>query len=590
MNPNTRKTTSTKTKSISQSAFFNPRVVIGFALCSIGVSMAFVGFSKSATGMMAPTGVANPVPLINQPLVPDAVAPGGAGFTLTVNGTGFVSGSVVNWNGSARATTFVSTSQLTATILASDIATASTASVMVLNPGSGGGISNVAFFEINTPATTIKLSRSDITVGTFTERESTGDFDGDDKLDLAVGDPRGVFILLGNGDGTFQSPVLQPVPGGDGYLITGDFDGDGKLDLAGLGVGIISILLGNGDGTFQRHIDSPIDISIPSPFSLAGGDFNKDGKLDLVVCYQGGSAVSVLVGNGDGTFQPYIDYATAPQPNAAAVGDFNGDGKLDLATANFGTFSGNTVSILLGNGDGTFQPHVDFATDAGPLSIVAADFNGDRALDLAVDCSCGHSSTCGRPGTVSILLGNGDGTFRAPVNYDTDEFPYTVTTGDLNADGKLDLALTNLDSGNLSILLGNGDGTFQPNFEVATNARPVGLITGDFNGDGRLDFAVGGTIPAVVTLMLQTPTSGPLQLRAQQKRVGGINTVRLNWRGATSPNVDIYRNNVLIATQPNGGRQYIDSTGDTGRSQYMYRVCEAGTQTCSSEVLVRFPQ
>src|SRR5262249_16065028 len=156
-----------------------------------------------------------------------------------------------------------------------------------------------------------------------------------------------------------------------------------------------------------------------------------------------------------------VDYATAPEPNAAVVGDFNRDGKLDLATANFGTFSGNTVSILLGNGDGTFQPHVEFATDAGPLSIVAADFNGDGALDLAADCSCGHSFFCGNPGSVSILSGNGNGTFRTPVNYDTGNFPYTVTTGDLNADGNLDLALTNLDSGNLSILLGKGDGTFQ---------------------------------------------------------------------------------------------------------------------------------
>src|SRR6059058_4588347 len=116
-----------KTNFTSRSAFFNPRVLIGFALCSVGLLLALIGLSKSVTGMSATTGTANPVPLINQPLVPDAVAPGGAGFTLTVNGTGFVSGSVVNWNGSVRATTFVSSSQLTASILASDIATASTA-------------------------------------------------------------------------------------------------------------------------------------------------------------------------------------------------------------------------------------------------------------------------------------------------------------------------------------------------------------------------------------------------------------------------------------------------------------------------------
>src|SRR5262245_2397171 len=120
-----------KKKSASQSAFCSPRVLIGFALCSVGLLLALAMLSKSVTGTLAATGTTNPVPLINQPLVPDAVAPGGAGFTLTVNGTGFVSGSVVNWNGSARASTFVSSSQLTASILASDIAIATTASVTV---------------------------------------------------------------------------------------------------------------------------------------------------------------------------------------------------------------------------------------------------------------------------------------------------------------------------------------------------------------------------------------------------------------------------------------------------------------------------
>ena len=113
-----------KKSSFSRSAFFNQRVLIGFVLCSIAVLLALIGLSKSVTGMSAMTGTANPVPLINQPLIPDAVAPGGAGFTLTLNGTAFVPGSVVNWNGSPRTTSFVNGSQLTASILASDIATA----------------------------------------------------------------------------------------------------------------------------------------------------------------------------------------------------------------------------------------------------------------------------------------------------------------------------------------------------------------------------------------------------------------------------------------------------------------------------------
>jgi hypothetical protein len=137
-----------KKQSTSRSAFFNPRALIGFVLCSVGLLLALAGLSKSVIGMIASPGAANPVPLISQPLVPDAVAPGGPEFTLTVNGTGFVSGSVVNWNGGARATAFVSNSQLTASILASDIATASTGSLTVVNPSPGGGTSNVVFFPI----------------------------------------------------------------------------------------------------------------------------------------------------------------------------------------------------------------------------------------------------------------------------------------------------------------------------------------------------------------------------------------------------------------------------------------------------------
>jgi FG-GAP-like repeat/IPT/TIG domain len=152
---------------------------------------------------------ANPVPLINQPLVPDAVAPGGAGFTLTVNGTGFVAGSVVDWNGGGRATSFISSAQLMAVILASDIATASTASVTVVNPSPSGGTSNVAFLPITTATASVSLNRSDYAVGLAPGVVAVGDFNGDGKLDLAVVNNTSgtVSVLLGNGDGTFQPPV-----------------------------------------------------------------------------------------------------------------------------------------------------------------------------------------------------------------------------------------------------------------------------------------------------------------------------------------------------------------------------------------------
>jgi len=276
----------------------------------------------------------NPVPLINQPLVPDSAAPGGAGFTLTVNGTGFVSGAVVNWNGGARATTFMSGYQLTATILLSDIATPGTASVTVTSPAPGGGTSNVTYFEVTEPTPLVSFVTT--TLPFDMSAEVAADFNGDGIPDLAAvnvnaGDT--VSIQLGNGDGTFQPPVSYPT--GDrtypNFLAAGDFNGDGKLDLAVLlsNTDSVLILLGNGDGTFQTGVTVPLP---GGPISATVGDFNGDGNLDLAVgAFYG---ISILLGNGDGTFQPPVN-SVSEGAFSIAVGDFNVDGKLDLALASF---------------------------------------------------------------------------------------------------------------------------------------------------------------------------------------------------------------------------------------------------------------
>jgi len=458
----------------------------------------------------------DPVPLINQPLVPDAVQPGAAGFTLTVNGTGFVSGSVVHWNGSPRATTFVSKSQLKAAVLATDIAKPATASVAVVNPAPGGGTSNEVFFAVAKPISVVSLRTTSFAAGSgLLSSLAVGDFNRDGKADLAVTDANSstVSILLGNGNGTFQTPVNYSTGIANAVAI-GDFNGDGKLDLGvANGNGSISILLGNGDGTFQAAVDYVAGSNLQA---IAVGDFNRDGKLDLVVADSRDGDVTVLLGNGDGTFRAAASYSTGSGsgPLSVAVGDFNRDGKLDLVVGKFtcpNTPCGN-LSVLLGNGDGTFQAGVDYNAGGEPTSVAVADFNNDGKLDLAVaDISSAH---------VNILLGNGDGTFEAPVNYNAGADPVSVAVGDLNGDGKLDLAVENIGSSYVSVLVGNGDGTFRSavnySFGSSSSSLAGGSVgIGDFDRDGGLDLAVAAPGSAAVFVLLQAPTASLSKTKVQ---------------------------------------------------------------------------
>jgi hypothetical protein len=458
----------------------------------IGVLRQLVGVLLFLSGTAAIAAAAlNPVPLINEPLVPDATKPGGAAFTLTVNGSGFVSGSAVHWNGSPRTTTFVSHSQLKASILATDIASAHTASVTVVSPGPGGGTSNVVFFPITRAGSSLALS-AQTTLGPLAEVQiaqsiAVGDFNRDGKLDIAASDSNGVYVFSGNGNGTFQ-PVVEYNAGSTPLgIATGDFNGDGKLDLAvtNWDGGNVSVLLGNGDGTFQAPVDS---VSGSWPTSVAVADFNGDGRLDLAVTHFNGGDVSVLLGNGDGTFQVPVDYATGIASSGIAVEDLNGDGKPDLVVANYGD---DDISVLLGNGDGTFETAVNYGTGGNTRSVAVGDFNGDGKLDLV-------SNNAG------VLLGNGDGTFQAAVAYATGETPMSVAVGDFNGDGKLDLVLANNSSNTTSVLLGNGDGSFQENQDFGPLSQPYSIVVGDFNGDGRLDIAAAS--PSVA-IQLQIPVA-----------------------------------------------------------------------------------
>ncbi len=491
--------------------------------------------------ILAPNAFAqknNPVPLIDGPVEPAVIAPGGPAFTLTIRGAGFVSGSAVLWNGSPRATTFVTDAQLTAAIPASDISIVTTASVKVSNPSPGGGLSNVEYLGVTTPTPGLNFALHPQTLSFYQVGQPiVGDFNGDGKPDIAFTEvpsiygPFSVCISLGNGDGTFQTPsctIPPPQAGGSsqnpGSVVIGDFNGDGKLDLAvpdvGDGFNAVSIFLGNGDGTLKAPILIPAG---DSPYSIATGDFNKDGHLDLAVVYRD-NKFGILLGNGDGSFQAPVIVAV-PIPvgitlafGAITTGDFNLDGNLDLVLANLSSLS-NDIYFVPGNGDGTFGvPQMvtqlsEYPTnDSG--SLPAADLNGDGKLDLARITISQQTFLI----SVSVLLGNGDGTFQAPVEYGLIPASPGITFSapiltDLNGDGKLDIVLSHSAVGvnangasGLWVLFGNGDGTFQAPAIVpypSAAGSPMEVAAADLDGDGTTDLvAIGQDVQGPDTFMV----------------------------------------------------------------------------------------
>lgn len=340
--------------------------------------------------------------------------------------------------------------------------------------------------------------RTDFPVGHSPNAIAVGDFNGDGKIDLAVtneGDNT-VSILLGNGDGTFQSQTTIATGVAPDAIVAADFNGDGKLDLAVANFtdNSISILLGNGDGTFTAGTTVT---GMNSPVAMISGDFRSNGRVeDLAVLDQADGLVSVLLGNGDGTFANKINTSVGRSPSALVTGDFNADGHADLAVTNGGS---NSVSVLLGNGDGTFSKRTDFGTGVGPSAIVAADFNSDGKLDLAVTNKIDN--------TLSIFLGNGDGTFGTATNFTTDAGPAAILTGSFASSAFPDLIVVCESASLLDVFLGLGNASFATPITVATGNSPVAAAKGDFLGTGLPDVAVANQGSNTVSVILNTASS-----------------------------------------------------------------------------------
>jgi hypothetical protein len=273
-----------------------------------------------------------------------------------------------------------------------------------------------------------------------------------------------------------------------------DFNGDGKADLA-IPVysprSVVSILLGNGDGTFTTAPAVPV--TGMNAGSIVTGDFNGDGRPDFVITLPDNNALLVMLGNGDGTFTEGQTITDTDVPFFVTTGDFNGDGKADLAVANP---SGRNVTVLLGNGNGTFTTVSTSASGGVPVSIAVGDFNGDGNADLAVANA--------ESNTVTVLFGKGNGTFTEAASFPaTGSDPLSIVTGDFNGDGNADLAVANADNDTVTILLGVGDGTFTPGAATpATGSLPYSIAVGDFNGDGKADLVTSNVGSNTATVLL----------------------------------------------------------------------------------------
>jgi hypothetical protein len=261
-----------------------------------------------------------------------------------------------------------------------------------------------------------------------------------------------VSVFLGNGDGTFQPKQDYPAGSGAYALAVADLNGDGIPDVVVTNPslnGSVNVLLGNGDGSFQAPVSYPAGSYFQT---VAVADLTGTGVQDIIAGDYVDNRVKVLLGNGNGTFQAAVSYTVGPTPRSLAVADVHGDGIPDLLVGAEGTspyYSNGQVDVLLGKGDGTFQPPVAYADPYGPLSLTVADFNGDSIPDLVTANLTG--------GTATALLGQGDGSFRAAQPYAVGNDPLSVAVADFNRDGLPDVVTANSQSNNVAVLLNLGD-------------------------------------------------------------------------------------------------------------------------------------
>ncbi len=334
-----------------------------------------------------------------------------------------------------------------------------------------------------------------------------GDFNGDYRTDLVVGDGGGVTVLRGTGDGTFQVGTTFAKENGTKRIVVGDFNSDLLLDVVGIDAFYdddLFFLPGNGQGNFGALKKFRIT---GMPETLVAGDFNGDQKLDLAMLTTNiNRSVFTLYffsGDGQGNFTEGKSFVVEGRPTALVVADFNRDGRLDVTVAQAGL---NSLTILRNMGDGSFAASATLSVGSNPKVVITGDFNRDGAPDLATSNYDSHD--------VSVLLNDGGGQFQPTVNYAVKENPTHLAVGDFNADGKPDLAVPSVMTGYVTILTGDGTGIFgAPNYLVV-GLTPVSVVCEDFDENGRDDLAVvtqnGSNAGGTISTMLFDSTNAPV--------------------------------------------------------------------------------